>query len=112
MTFSYKRLNQTNVSLYRTKNKKKKKLNRKLTPSAPLLSLIAVDVEGGLSLPLFVLEYWLGVDILLSNVHCPCENNFYYCYGFFSSFVLFTKVLIDMHCSPSHGYSVKDEISD
>ena len=36
---------------------------RKLTPSAPLLSL--VDVEGALSLPLFVLEYWLGVDILL-----------------------------------------------
>jgi hypothetical protein len=24
----------------------------------------------------------------------------------FFSFVLFTKVLIDMHCSPSHGYSV------
>lgn len=81
----------------------------KLTPSAPLLSF--VDVEGGLSLPLFVLEYWLGVDILvIQSNKCPCLNNFDYSLWerilFFSSFVLWIQVLIDMHCSPSHGYFV------
>jgi hypothetical protein len=86
MTFSIKDLIKQMCPYIGTKENETK-AKKKLTPSAPLLSLIAVDVEGGLSLPLFVLEYWLAVDILLSNIYCPCENNSYYCYDFF--FLLF-----------------------
>ena len=54
----------------------RKETEPELTPSAPLLSFIAVDDEGGLSLTIFVLGYWLGVDMTLFNVHCPCTSNF------------------------------------
>ena len=54
----------------------RKETELELTPSAPLLSFIAVDDDGGLSLTIFVLGYWLGVDMPLFNVHCPCTSNF------------------------------------
>lgn len=59
--------------------KKLKTKTEQLTPSAPLLSLAAVDDEGGLSLTIFVLGFWLGVDMLLFNLQYPSDRASFFC---------------------------------
>ena len=66
-----------------------------LTPSAPLLSRVVVEEEGGLSLTIFVFEYGVGVDIF----GIISQRKFVF-------FVRFNKEINEEkgHCSPRHGF--------
>jgi hypothetical protein len=83
---------------------------RQLTPSAPLLSLAVADDEGALSLTIFGLGFWLGVDMLLFNLQYMSDRgllfvSWLHCLRLGWRFLI-REVSIDVHCSPSHGQSV------